>query len=307
MDAIQNNAQEGASAAPPTGSASQPSMRNTPLNAVQDNEKEDVEMQLLLEGIFRCYGFDFREYSPGSLKRRILYSAHEQGVATISGLQEKVLHDPSCMQRLLLALSINVTAMYRDPSFYLAFRNKVAPRLRDLPSVRIWLAGCSTGEEAYSMAILLKEEGLYEKSRIYATDMNEVVIAKAQEGIFPLAPMRENTANYLAAGGRGSFAEFYTARYDHAILHADLRRNILFTRHNLVTDASFNEFHVILCRNVMIYFNRPLQAHVHGLLYESLQVSGVLGLGMKESLMFSPHEADYEELDGPTQLYRKVR
>jgi chemotaxis protein methyltransferase CheR len=277
------------------------------VDAIQDNEKEDVEMQLLLEGIFRCYGFDFREYSPGSLKRRIWYSAREQGVATISGLQEKVLHDSSSLQRLLLALSINVTAMFRDPRFYLAFRNKVAPRLRELPSVRMWLAGCSTGEEAYSMAILLTEEGLYEKSRIYATDMNEVVLSKAQEGIFPLASMREHTTNYLKAGGKGSFAEFYTARYDHAILHADLRRNILFARHNLATDASFNEFHVILCRNVMIYFNRPLQAHVHRLLHESLPVSGVLGLGMKESLMFSPHEADYEELDGAARLYRKVR
>jgi len=264
-------------------------------------------MQLLVEGIFRCYGFDFRQYAPGSLKRRIWYSAREQGVATISGLQEKALHDPGCMERLLLALSINVTAMFRDPSFYLAFRNRVAPRLRDQPSLRIWHAGCSTGEEAYSMAILLKEEGLYEKSQIYATDMNEVVLSKAQEGIFPLASMREHTTNYLAAGGKGSFAEFYTARYDHAILHAELRRNILFARHNLVTDGSFNEFHVILCRNVMIYFNRSLQTHVHRLFYESLQVSGVLGLGMKESLMFSPHEADYEKLDGPARLYRKVR
>jgi chemotaxis protein methyltransferase CheR len=277
------------------------------VDPIRDNEKEDVEMQLLVEGIFRCYGFDFRQYSPGSLKRRIWYSAGEQGVATISGLQEKVLHDPSCMERLLLALSISVTAMFRDPGFYLAFRNKVAPRLGDQPSLRIWLAGCSTGEEAYSMAILLKEEGLYEKSRIYATDMSEVALGKAREGVFPLASMRQHTTNYLQAGGKGSFAEYYTARHDHAILQADLRRNILFARHNLVTYASFNEFHVILCRNVMIYFNRSLQKQVHRLFYESLQVSGVLGLGMKESLMFSPHEADYEELDGPARLYRKVR
>jgi chemotaxis protein methyltransferase CheR len=277
------------------------------VEALRDNEREDVEIQLLLEAIFRCYGFDFRQYAPGSLKRRIWYSAREQGAATISGLQEKVIHDPNCMERLLLALSISVTAMFRDPGFYLAFRNRVAPWLRDQPMVRIWHAGCSTGEEAYSMAILLREEGLYERSRIYATDMSEVVLSKAQEGIFPVASMREHTTNYLKAGGKGSFAEFYTARYDHAILHADLRRNILFARHNLVTDASFNEFHVILCRNVLIYFNRSLQAHVHRLFYESLQLSGVLGLGMKEALMFSPHEADYEELDGPARLYRKVR
>jgi len=277
------------------------------VDAIRDYPEEDVEIRSLLEGIFRCYGFDFRAYSPGSIKRRIWYSAREQGVATISGLEEKVLHDPGCMERLLLALSIGATAMFRDLGFYLAFRNKVAPRLRAQPSPRIWLAGCSTGEEAYSMAILFREEGLYEKSRIYATDMSEVVLGKAREGFLPLASMRQHTANYLQAGGKGSFAEYYTARHDHAILHADLRRNILFARHNLVTDASFNEFHVILCRNVMIYFNRSLQAHVHRLFYESLPISGALGLGMKESLMFSPHEACYEELDGPTRLYRKVR
>jgi chemotaxis protein methyltransferase CheR len=277
------------------------------VEALRDNASEDVEIQLLLEGIFRCYGFDFRQYAPGSLKRRIWHSAREQGVATISALQEKVLHDPSRMERLLLTFSISVTAMFRDPGFYLAFRNRVAPWLRDQPCVRIWHAGCSTGEEAYSMAILLREEGLYEKSRIYATDMSEVGLNKAREGIFPLASMREHTTNYLAAGGKGSFAEYYTARYDHAILHAELRRNILFARHNLVSDGSFNEFHVILCRNVLIYFNRSLQTQVHRLLYESLQLSGVLGLGMKESLIFSPHEADYEELDGAARLYRKVR
>jgi chemotaxis protein methyltransferase CheR len=277
------------------------------VEAERGNKKEDAEIRLLLEGVFRCYGFDFRQYSPGSLKRRIWHSAGEQGVATISALQEKVLGDPSCMDRLLLDLSINVTAMFRDPDFYLAFRSRVAPWLRDQPFVRIWHAGCSTGEEAYSMAILLKEEGLYEKSRIYATDMSDAVLGKAQEGIFPLASMREHSTNYLKAGGKGSLAEFYIARYDHAMLHADLRRNILFARHNLVTDASFNEFHVILCRNVMIYFTRALQTRVHRLFHESLSVSGVLGLGMKESLMFSPHEADYEELDGAARLYRKVR
>jgi len=277
------------------------------MEALQDYEQEEVEVQLLLEGVFRFYGFDFRQYSPGSLKRRIWYSAREQGVPTISALQEKVLHDPGSMELLLLAFSINVTAMFRDPDFYLAFRNKVAPWLRTQPSVRIWHAGCSTGEEAYSMAILLKEEGLYERSRIYATDMSEMALGKAQEGILPLAPMREQTTNYLKSGGKGSFAEYYTARYDHAILDAGLRRNILFTRHNLVTDGSFNEFHVIVCRNVMIYFNRSLQARVHELFHDSLQVSGVLGLGMKEALMFSPHEADYEDLDAPARLYRKVR
>jgi chemotaxis protein methyltransferase CheR len=259
------------------------------VEALRENQREDVEIQSLLEGVFRRYGFDFRDYSPGSLKRRLWYSAHEQGVASISGLQEKVLDDPSCMDRLLLALSIGVTAMFRDPGFYVAFRNAVVPWLRDQPFVRIWHAGCSTGEEAYSMAILLKEEGLYEKSRIYATDMSEVVLGKAQEGIFPLASMREHSTNYLKAGGKGSFAEFYTARYDHAILHADLRRNILFARHNLVTDASFNEFQVILCRNVMIYFDRPTQETLVNKFYDYLKPGGHLFIGHSESLQWVKH------------------
>lgn len=270
-------------------------------------ELEEIEIQLLLEGVFRHYGFDFRDYAPASLKRRIRRGIQEENLRTVSGFQEKVLHDPACMERFLLALSINVTAMFRDPGFYLAFREKVAPLLRTYPFVRIWHAGCSTGEEVYSMAILLQEEGLYNRTRIYATDMNEVVLKKAKDGIFPLGAMREYTQNYLKAGGARSFSEYYTARYEHAIFQPSLQKNIVWSQHNLATDSSFNEFNVVVCRNVMIYFNKSLQERVHRLLYESLILFGVLGLGSKESIRFTPCETRYEELDRREKLYRKVR
>src|SRR6185295_14742042 len=174
---------------------------------------------------------------------------------TISGLQEKVLHDSACMERLLLDLSINTTAMFRDPTFYLAFRQHVVPLLRTYPFVRIWHAGCSTGEEVYSMAMLLQEEGIYDRCRIYATDINEAVLKKAMDGVYPIDLMQTYTNNYIRAGGSQSFSEYYTAAYDRAIFNASLRRNVVFAQHNLASDGSFNEFHLILCRNVMIYFN----------------------------------------------------
>lgn len=268
---------------------------------------EDLEISLLLEGIHERYGFDFRQYAPVSLKRRIRHVVREEGLKTVSGLQERVLHQTEAMERLLLALSIHVTSMFRDPAFYRAFRSEVAPALRPLNSFRVWHAGCSTGEEVYSMAILLEEEGVYGKCRVYATDLSEVVLEKAREGILPLAHMRDYSANYQAGGGLRSFGEYYTARYDHAILHADLRRNILFAPHNLVSDASFNEFQVVVCRNVLIYFNRSLQERVHRLFYESLPPAGVLALGLRESLALTPHEADYQALDAEAKIYRKVR
>lgn len=273
----------------------------------EKHELEEIEVQLLLEGIFLHYGNDFRDYALASLKRRIWKCLREEHLHTVSAFQDKVLHDAACMQRFLNALSIDVTAMFRDPSFYRAFRQMVVPRLRALPFVRIWHAGCSTGQEVYSMAALLYEEGLYEQTRLYATDMNEAVLQKAKEGIFPLKAMQEYTENYLRAGGTHSFSEYYTAKYDHALFHPALRKNVVWAQHNLVRDASFNEFHVIVCRNVMIYFNRPLQDRVHHLLYESLAPEGLLGLGSKESIHFTPHEADYEVLDERERLYRKVR
>ncbi|HEV7858139.1 MAG TPA: protein-glutamate O-methyltransferase CheR [Pyrinomonadaceae bacterium] len=271
------------------------------------NQLEDIEVQLLLEGVFRHYGFDFRNYAPASIKRRIRECMRDERAETVSGFQERVLHDPACLERLLYKLSVNVTSMFRDPSFFQSFRTRVVPLLRTYPFLRIWHAGCSTGEEVYSMAILLQEEDLYQRCRIYATDMSKEVLRKAREGIFPLASMQEYTANYQQAGGKRFFSDYYTAQYDSVIFSPALRANLVFSEHNLVTDGSFNEFHVILCRNVMIYFNKTLQERVHNLIYESLHMFGVFGLGNKETLRFTPRESFYEELDQRDRLYRKVR
>ena len=270
------------------------------------SELEAIETRLLLEGIYSHYSFDFREYAPGSLRRRLWRRAHAEGLSTISALQDKVLHEPACMERLLMDLSINVTSMFRDPSFYRAFREKVVPLLRTYPFIRVWNAGCSTGEEAYSMAILLHEEGLYERARIYATDINETVIDRARVGVFPLDKMREYTDNYIRAGGSRAFSEYYKTGYDSAAFDRSLIENVVFAQHNLVQDRSFNEFHVITCRNVMIYFAKTLQDRVHELFYESLGTFGVLALGRKESIKFTGHENCYEELDASERLYRKV-
>jgi chemotaxis protein methyltransferase CheR len=271
------------------------------------DDVEDIEVALLLEGVYRRYGFDFRQYAPASLRRRLWRRAHAEGLQSISGLQEKLLHDSASMERLLLDLSINVTAMFRDPQFYVAFRTKVVPKLRTYPFTRFWVAGCSTGEEVYSLAILLHEEGLYERARVYATDINESVLERARAGVFPLDKMQEYTQNYIRAGGSRAFSEYYVAAYDGAQFDRSLIRNVVFAQHNLVSDRSFNEFNVIVCRNVMIYFDRSLQDHVHKLFYESLPTFGVLALGHKESIAFSPHADSYEELDAPEKLYRKVR
>jgi chemotaxis protein methyltransferase CheR len=274
--------------------------------AAARDDVEEIELALLLEGVFRKYGFDFREYAPASLRRRVWRRVHAEGLTTISALQDKLLHDPASMERLLLDLSINVTAMFRDPTFYVAFREKVVPHLRTYPFTRIWVAGCSTGEEVYSLAILLSEADLYERARIYATDINETVLERARAGVFPLEKMQEYTQNYLKAGGARAFSEYYLAAYDGAQFQRSLVENVVFAQHNLVSDRSFNEFNVIVCRNVMIYFDRTLQNHVHELFYDSLAHLGVLGLGRKEAIHFSPHEDRYEELDGVEKLYRKV-
>jgi chemotaxis protein methyltransferase CheR len=269
-------------------------------------ELEDLEVQLLLEAVYRRYGFDFREYAPASLRRRLWRRAHAEGAQSITGLMERLLHDPSSMERLLLDLSINVTAMFRDPSFYVAFRGKVVPLLRTYPFTRIWVAGCSTGEEVYSLAILLQEEEVYDRARIYATDINESVLERAKDGVFPLEKMKDYTQNYIRAGGTRAFSEYYVAAYDGAQFQRSLIENVVFAQHNLVSDGSFNEFQVVICRNVMIYFERSLQNRVHRLFYESLAQLGVLGLGQKETIHFTPFEERYEELDPHEKLYRKL-
>ena len=270
-------------------------------------ELERIEIELLLEGVFRHYGFDFRSYAYASIRRRLWKRIDAEGLSSISELQTLVLHNPQAMERLLLDLSVSVTAMFRDPGFYQVFRSDVVPLLRTYPFIRIWHAGCSTGEEVYSMAILLEEEDLLERTRIYATDINDAVLQQARAGIFPLNRMQEYTENYIRAGGKRSFSEYYTAKYDGALFSPSLSRNTVFSQHNLVTDRSFAEFTVIFCRNVLIYFDRDLQDHVHSLFYDSLVMFGILALGSKESLRFSQYEPCYEKLHPREKLYRKIR
>ncbi len=276
---------------------------------MEDNESssvEDLEIDLLLEGVFRQYGFDFRGYARSSLRRRVRNMVAGEKLSTVSGLIEKTLHDSGCLERLLLGLSVNVSAMFRDPRFFLAFRRRAVPLLRTYPFIRIWQAGCSTGEEVYSLAILLQEEGLYERCRIYATDMNEVVLRQAREGIYSIDAMQKYTANYLAAGGTHTFSDYYTAAYDHVLLRPSLRDHVVFSQHNLVSDGVFNEFNVILCRNVMIYFTRPLQERVHDLFARSFAKFGLLGLGSHESLRFLPCQDEYDPLENGEKLFRRV-
>ena len=272
----------------------------------QRDDLESIEMRMLLQAIYEHYGFDFRDYARGSLRRRLWKRAYAEGVRTLSALQERVLHNPAAMEALIVDLSINVTAMFRDPTFYLAFRKKVVPLLRTYPFIRIWHAGCATGEEVYSMAVLLQEEGLYARTRIYATDIDEQVLQRASIAEIPLDRMQTFTQNYIAAGGKAVFSDYYTSKRKTAKVNPTLLENVVFAQHNLVSDGSFNEFHVIMCRNVMIYFNKDLQDRVHELLHGSLARFGILALGRKESIRFTKAEPLYEELDGQERIYRRV-
>lgn len=277
-----------------------------PVGVKAGAELERIEIDLLLEGIFRHYGLDFRGYALGSLKRRLARRMREEGVETLSALQDQVLHDPAAMERLLVSLSISVTSMFRDPTFYRAFREKVVPLLRTYPFIRLWNAGCATGEETLSLAIVLEEEGLLDRTRIYATDFNAGVVDKARAAEFPLSRMQGYTENYLKAGGSKEFSRYYSADGTAATFARSLRENVVFAQHNLVSDGSFNEFHGILCRNVLIYFGNPLQERVHELFHDSLVNFGVLGLGHKETIRFTPLEHCYEAIDSREKLYRRV-
>ena len=269
-------------------------------------ELERIEIDLLLEGVYRHYGLDFRGYALSSLKRRLWRRAREEGCESLSALQDLVLHDTAAMERLVVALSISVTSMFRDPGFFRAVREKVVPLLRTYPFVRIWNAGCATGEETWSLAILLEEEGLADRVRIYATDFNGQVVDRAKMGAFPLARMKQYTDNYLRAGGSEEFSRYYAAHGDAAVFSEELGSNIVFARHNLASDGSFNDFHVILCRNVLIYFGSGLQQRVHTLFHDSLVNFGVLGLGHKETIRFTPMEHCYEPIDEREKLYKRV-
>lgn len=274
--------------------------------AAADDDLESLELDLFLEGAYRRYGYDFRGYARASLRRRLAAIMRAEKVETLSALQDRVLHDRAVWERCLQGISVNVSAMFRDPTFFLTFREQAVPLLRTYPFVRIWQAGASLGEEAYSLAILLEEEGLAERSLIYATDINEAALRQARDGIYPADVMQRYTRNYIEAGGRRSFSDYYTARYEFAILRPSLRDNIVFSQHNLVSDGPFNEFTVVLCRNVMIYFTRPLQEHALNLLHTSLVPFGLLGLGAGESLHLTRFEELYEPLTQGQKLYKRL-
>ena len=268
---------------------------------------ENMEVDLLLEAVYRLSGYDFRQYNRSSISRRIYNRMKMNGIPTITLLLDKVIHEEGFLDQLLNDFSINVTEMFRNPSFFKAFREEIIPLLRDYPEIRIWHAGCATGEEVYSMAIILEEEGLKDKSVIYATDMNEQVLEKASKGAFPIQKMQAYTKNYMLAGGNKAFSEYYDTDNQYAYFHADLLENIIFAQHNLVTDQSFNEFHVIICRNVLIYFTTELQDQVQKLFYESLCPGGFLGLGDKETLRFAEVMPFYKELIAKERIYQKVK
>lgn len=268
---------------------------------------EEIEMQLLVDGIRLRHGYDFREYSAGPLRRSVQMAMIREGVHTISAYQDRVLHDPACMQRLLGLVGVNVTSMFREPELMNCLREELVPLFKTYPSVRIWMAGCATGEEAYSLAIALKEEGVLRRTSIYATDLNEDMLAVARQGEYPIDRVRRYTEAYRLAGGRGSLSDHYliagrNARFDHELTGA-----ITWARHNLVSDGSFNDFHMIVCANVLIYFQASLQERAHRLFYDSLIRGGFLALGRRESLAHCPDREHYEQVKDDINLFRKVR
>jgi len=270
------------------------------------DEHAEADLHRLMQAIYSQYSYDFRDYAGASQKRRVLKALAQLGYPTVPALQAAVAQDPAVFMQLLQYLTIPVSEMFRDPSFFLALRQQVMPVLRTYPSLKIWVAGCSTGEEVYSLAILLKEEGLLDRSLIYATDINPKSLAKARQGIFSLASIQGHTANYQAAGGQQAFSDYYTAAYDAAIFDKSLRDNVTFADHSLATDSVFSETQLVLCRNVLIYFNKKLQDRALGLFHESLSHRGFMGLGSKESIDFSAHAARFEPLDRPERIFRKL-
>ena len=273
-----------------------------------DHNLETIEIGLVLEAILRRYGYDFRNYARASLKRRLLQRAARSDLVHLSELIPRILHDESFFAEFLSDLSITVTEIFRDPTFYIALKEQVIPRLRTYPFVKIWHAGCATGEEVYSMAIALHEAGLYERSRIYATDFNNRALDAAKEGVFSLERIREGTANYYAAGGTASFADYFTVDEVEGVarMRDDLRDNVVFSHHNLVHDESFGEMHLVVCRNVLIYFNRDLQSRVLKLFNDSLVHHGFLCLGSKESVTASESQQALEAVNQRQRIYRRV-
>ena len=266
---------------------------------------DEIELRLLIEAIYLRYSYDFRDYSGASLKRRVRQAQSQLGCTTISALQERILHDPQAFMQLLQYLTIPVSEMFRDPSYFLALRQQVVPLLHTYPSLKVWVAGCSTGEEVYSLAILLREEGLLERTMIYATDINPHSLEKAEQGIFALDNLRTYTENYQQSGGTRAFSDYYSAAYDRVLFDKSLRTNVTFADHSLATDSVFAETHLVSCRNVLIYFNRGLQDRALGLFHDSLCHRGFLGLGSKESLDFSAYAKQFEAVVRSERIFRK--
>jgi chemotaxis protein methyltransferase CheR len=277
------------------------------MSGLQEISDEQLEIQLLLEAIFRKYGYDFREYSVAHTRRRLEHRRALEGINNYSEMQHRVIHEPQFFDQVMLDLSINVTEMFRDPWFYKKIRELVIPHLQTYPFVKIWHAGCSAGQEVYSNAILLKEEGMLERTQLYATDFNEAILAQAKKGIYPMDLVRQYTSNYQATGGTSSFSDYYNADYDYVIMSKQLREKALFFPHNLATDGVFGEMNMIICRNVLIYFNGELQNRVFNLFHESLIPGGFLCLGSKENLRFADVADKFELISEREKIYRKKR
>ncbi|MET0340954.1 MAG: CheR family methyltransferase [Polyangiales bacterium] len=265
----------------------------------------DIELRLLLEAIFLRYRYDFRSYSAASLKRRVARALIEFECPTISALQERVLHDPLTFPKLLQYLTVQVSDMFRDPSFFRTLRTNIVPLLRTYPSLKIWVAGCSAGEEVYSLAILLKEEGLLDRTMIYATDINGEALRKAEAGVYPLDRIAAFTDNHRLSGGHGSLSTYYTAGYGSAVFDRSLLKRVVFSDHSLATDHVFAEVQLISCRNVLIYFDRVLQDRALGLFKDALCRRGFLGLGAKESLAVSRQSASFTDFAPSDRWYQR--
>ncbi len=270
-------------------------------------EIENIEVGLLLDALLKRYGYDFRHYAKPSLKRRIRKTLEDTSCEHISELIPLLLYDSTLMEQLVYNISVTVTEMFRDPPFFKYLREHIVPYLKTYPFIKIWHAGCATGEEVYSMAILLKEEGLYDRCTILATDFNDMALKKAREGIYPAKDIKLFTANYANAGGKNSFSDYYHAKYDSALFKKSLRKNITFANHNLSTDGVFGEMHLVICRNVLIYFDKNLQDHVLKLFDKSLIHDGYLALGTKETIHFSDIEKNYEVMHNKVKIYRKKK
>ncbi|MEO7467390.1 CheR family methyltransferase [Sphingobium limneticum] len=269
------------------------------------NGVEDIEIQLLLEALYQRYHYDFRHYARASIKRRLLQARSQLGFASFSAMQDHLLHDPATLPRLLNYLTVQVSEMFRDPSYFRALREKVIPHLRTYPSLKVWVAGCSHGEELYSLSILFREEGLDQRTLFYATDINPDALRAAEAGVYPLDQIRKFTENHQKSGARSSLSDYYTADYGRAVFDKSLRSQVVFSDHSLVTDAVFAEMHLISCRNVLIYFDRALQDRALGLFRDSLARKGFLGLGSKESLRFSAHAPAFADFVREEKIYQR--